>query len=335
MPWAELRPDLGHLISVNDHVELWINPYSGNTLVSARNRRNASELLPTSVRTKAVTFKRLEFKIVRNFAQGPVKFASVHGDLILKAREHDLRGCGDALSQDLIACACQLAYRKQHGGKGPPPEFPYADTCTAAIQDSTLLSNVGFNMIADYPLALLVGGAHSANYLGSEPNVPIAETAQLVETYLNYANSVASGERGERNFYTTFGSIRFSDASQHFMAPSFGGPRAYIEAPTLLGSRRVANEQNTDQRQLIDGWNEYVLQRHPAARLHLGLQNGQGWNFTVIQQRFPEESWRMFTGMDATYDSNDSTRSAFEELILGPKNERVPLQHSSTKRSQP
>ena len=83
------------------------------------------------------------------------------------------------------------------------------------------------------------------------------------------------------------------------MASSFGGPRAYVEAPALQGLDYQPNQKSADEVLLIDGFNHHVMKRNPQARLHFGLQNDKGWDATVIQQRFPAKSWRMFTSMEA------------------------------------
>ena len=101
----------------------------------------------------------------------------------------------------------------------------------------------------------LTGRANSATVLCSEANVPIADSDSLIDELFSYANGLASASGAEQNYYTAFASVRFSGASQHLMASSYGGPRAYVEAPVVQGLDYQANEQSADQIQLIDGCN--------------------------------------------------------------------------------
>jgi hypothetical protein len=136
---------------------------------------------------------------------------------------------------------------------------PHAHSCVSQLLKAALDGEAGYtNVIADYPYMYDTGRANSATVLCSEPSVPIADAESMVEENFRYANSLATTVVG-RNFYTAFASVRFSGESQHYMASSFGGPRAYIEAPVVQGLDYESNSRGPDQVQLIDGWNTHIM----------------------------------------------------------------------------
>jgi len=316
-PWAEIKGRLTSIISENDHVELWINPYDGSVLVSERNRKTANEFIKSAGDKVAVANKKDEFRTVRGFRTGWESGMTVAAAAIQTARDADIAGCPGSTA----ACACHVAYRAANNGKDPPAAFPHANSCVSALLKSALEGEAEYsNVVADYPYMYDTGRANSATVLCSEPSVPIADADSMIDEYFSYANSLASGSDSTgsgRNFYTAFASARFSGESQHLMASSFGGLRAYIEAPAVQGLGYQPNERSADQVQLIDGLNLHLMQKIPQARLHFGLQNDVGWDAAVIQQRYPAYSWRMFTSMEARYDPHDVTRSEYEDRILG------------------
>ena len=122
---------------------------------------------------------------------------------------------------------------------------------------------------------------------------------------------------------SAFVSFRFSGASNHFMASSYGGPRVYVEAPALRDAFAYKpNQMDPDQRDLIDGFNTYMMNRFPvttdpngAGRMHLGLQN-DGYTATDVQARSPT-GYAQLKALDKKYDPSDVTKSDFEDRILG------------------
>ena len=43
----------------------------------------------------------------------------------------------------------------------------------------------------------------------------------------------------------------------------------------------------------MERFDERVLDTFSKARLHFGLQNDEGWDHEIIQQRYPAQSWRI------------------------------------------
>ena len=95
----------------------------------------------------------------------------------------------------------------------------------------------------------------------------------------------------------------------------------------LLSQQEVPKRQAElafDQKTLVDEWATFALARNPRARMHFGLQNKGEWNAKTIADRYPAGAYASLVGMDALYDPQAITRSAFEASVIDASQVRLP-----------
>merc|ERR1712151_553749 len=192
---------------------------------------------------------------------------------------------------------------------------PYVDL--GNLLDVALETEFGFGgsepVVVDYPYAFLIGKANQAAVLCSEPSVPLSHNSSgaiaLVNEWLaHFSENIRDMGSSKEVLPTAFASVRFSAASQHHMATSYGGARAYIEAPILQPDGYKPGSRPLVEQNLIERLTQRLLGL-PNARLHFGLMNeDSGWDAAMIKDRFAD-TYGQFLAFEKKYDPQDITFS--------------------------
>jgi len=307
---------LSQIVESNEHVEVWMNPYDGISLVSMRNRIYRE---PTATSDDARTNGEIRNSIGAGLFYGVMTGAAAASvaaqkNDIEKSAPHEV--CVAGYESDLL----MNGYRRPE----VPEAWPNRGACVAVIMRTALSTEAPYSGVTvKYPFVYEVGKANLSPVLTSEPNAPYAKKIEFMQSVLDYAASLAAKpDASERNFMNSFVSFRFSGASKHYMASSYGGPRIYVEEPVLRPIDYAPESQYKDQVQLIDGFNSYMMDQFPpttdpngAGRLHLGLQNAK-YTAADVKARSPL-GFEKLNAMRRKYDPNDVTKSAYEDRLFG------------------